>query len=222
MLQESTIQFLKRLKKNNNKDWFEKNRPLYLDAKTDFEQLSSAVIKKFGVVDQSIAHLEPKDCMFRINRDVRFSKNKSPYKTNISIYLSKGGKKSAYAGYYFHCEPGNSFVAGGIWMPEAQELKKIRQEIDYNLENFKGILHTKKFRSAFQSLDQSKENILSRPPKGYDQENPAIEYLKFKSFIATTAINDTELTSRNLVNKLTSHFEVLKPLVDFCNQALDE
>ncbi len=222
MLQKSTIQFLKALKKNNNREWFEKNRNAYINAKSDVEQLTVAVIKKFGGIDQNIAHLEPKDCMFRINRDVRFSKNKSPYKTNMSMYLSKGGKKSAYAGYYFHCEPGKSFTAGGLWMPEAGDLKKIRQEIDYNLDHFKAILNNKKFRKIFQSLDQSKENMLGRPPKGYDAENPAIEYLKYKSFIAVASVDNEELTSRNLVNKLTSHFETLQPLVDFCNQALDE
>lgn len=222
MLQKSTIQFLKDLKKNNKKEWFDANRSKYDNAKADFEQLTLAVIKKLGKIDESIAHLEPKECLFRINRDVRFSKNKAPYKTNLAMYLSKGGKKSAYAGYYFHCEPGSAFVAGGLWMPEAANLKKLRQEIDYNWDDFKKIVEGKKLKSVFGALEKSKETVLSRPPKGYDPENPAIEYLKFKSLIASAKISDEDLLSKDLVKKLTNHFEVLKPLIDFCNQALDE
>jgi uncharacterized protein (TIGR02453 family) len=222
MLQKSTIQFLKDLKKNNKKEWFDANRSRYDNARADFEELTKAVIKKLGSIDESVAHLESKECLFRINRDVRFSKNKAPYKTNLAMYMSKGGKKSAYAGYYFHCEPGAAFIAGGLWMPEAADLKKLRQEIDYNWDDFKKIVEAKKLKSVFGSLEKSKETVLSRPPKGYDDENPAIEYLKFKSLIASAKITDEDLISRDLVKKLTNHFEILKPLIDFCNQALDE
>jgi uncharacterized protein (TIGR02453 family) len=222
MLQKSTIQFLKDLKRNNNKEWFDTNRKKYEGAKSDYELLAGEVIKQLGRADESVAHLEPKQCMFRINRDIRFSKDKAPYKTNMGMYLSKGGKKSAYAGYYFHLEPGGSFAAAGLWMPSPPDLKKVRQEIDYNWDEFKKIIQAKKFKSVFRDLERSGETVLSRAPKGYEEDNPAIEYLKFKSFIATAKIMDEDLVAKALVKKITDHFIVAKPLIDFCNQALDE
>jgi uncharacterized protein (TIGR02453 family) len=222
MLQQPTLKFLKELKKNNEKAWFDENRKRYDAAKLDFETLTAEILKKICRFDDSVSHLQPKDCTFRINRDVRFSKNKSPYKTNLAMYASKGGKKGFTPGYYFHCEPGQSFVAGGIWMPEAPQLKKVRQEIDYNWEEFKNILNSRKFKSVFGELERSPEVILSRPPKGYDENNPAIEYLKFKSLIASATIPDAELVSADLVKKITTRFETLKPLIDFLNQALEE
>src|SRR5690606_29151513 len=154
-------------------------------AKGDFTELTENVLSAIGTFDQTIVHLQPKECTFRINRDIRFSKNKSPYKTNMAMYISRSGKKGFSPGYYLHVEPGASFLAGGIWMPLAPELKKVRQEIDYNWEDFKKILTDRKFRSVFGGLDRSDNVVLSRPPKGYDPFNPAIEYLKFKSLIAS-------------------------------------
>ena len=222
MLQQSTVQFLRNLKKNNKKEWFDANRTKYESAKKNVEDLSVEIIKRLSHTDDSIAHLQPKDCMFRINRDVRFSKDKSPYKTNMGVYFSKGGKKGINAGYYFHLEPGSSFVAGGLWMPMPPELKKVRQEIDYSWAEFSKITGSKKFKSVFGDLDMSNEFALSRPPKGYEADNPAISYLKLKSFIATTKIKDADLTSKDLVKKVTVHFESLKPLIDFLNRAIEE
>ena len=222
MLQPTTVQFLKNLKKNNKKEWFDANRSKYESAKKDVEDLPTAIIKSLSRVDESIAHLQAKDCMFRINRDVRFSKDKSPYKTNMGVYFSKGGKKGIQGGYYFHLEPGNSFVAGGLWMPMAPELKKVRQEIDYSFDEFNKIIKSKKFKSTFGDLDRSPESALSRPPKGYDDSNPAIEYLKLKSFIVTAKITDADLTSKSLVKTIVTQFSSLKPLIDFLNRAIEE
>ena len=222
MLQQSSIVFLKSLKKNNRKDWFDSNRAKYESAKQDVEEFAAAIIKSLAKADESIAHLQPKDCMFRINRDVRFSKNKSPYKTNMGVYFSKGGKKGNQAGYYFHIEPGASFVAGGLWMPMPEDLKKVRQEIDYNWDEFKKIVQEKKFRTVFGNLERNPEFELSRPPKGYDDTNPAIEYLKLKSLIASSKISDEELTSRNLVKTAVSRFVTMKPFIDFPNRAVEE
>jgi uncharacterized protein (TIGR02453 family) len=222
MLQQNTVQFLKNLKKNNRKEWFDTNRGRYEEAKKDVENLSAEIIKRLSRADETIAHLQPKDCMFRINRDVRFSKDKSPYKTNMGVYFSKGGKKGINAGYYLHLEPGSSFVAGGMWMPMPPELKKIRQEIDYNWDEFGKIVSNRKFKSAFGDLDRSSEYVLSRPPKGYEDDNPAIEFLKLKSYIATTKIPDTDLTAKDLAKKVVAHFELIKPLVDFLNRSVEE
>lgn len=222
MLQQTTVLFLKNLKKNNKKEWFDTNRVKYESAKKDVENLSAEIIKRLSAIDESIAHLQPKDCMFRINRDVRFSKDKSPYKTNMGVYFSKGGKKGNTAGYYFHLEPGNSFIAGGLWMPLPVDLKKVRQEIDYNWEEFSKIINNRKFKNAFGDLDRSSEYLLSRPPKGYDVDNPAIGFLKLKSFIASFKIPDTDLASKDLVKKVVAQFESLKPLIDFMNRAIEE
>ena len=222
MIEQATLQFLKDLKKNNNKDWFDKHRTRFESARNNFEQFTAEVIKRLGKTDESIAHLQARQSTFRQNRDVRFSKDKSPYKVNMGMYLSKGGRKGIQAGYYFHLEPGKSMVAGGLWMPMAPELKKVRQEIDYNFEEFDNIVNSKKFLSSFQNLDRSAEFTLLRPPKGYEADNPAVEYLKLKSIIASKSITDAELASTQLAKNITGYFETIKPLVDFLNRAVED
>ncbi len=223
MLQNSTLTFLKNLKKNNHKTWFDTNRKTYDVAKADYADLVNEVIKGLGKKDASIASLSAKECVFRINRDVRFSKNKDPYKTNMGMYLSRGGKKSIFSGYYFHLEPGGkSFAAGGLWMPEADVIKKVRQEIDYNWDEFNKIIHHKKFISSYKALQREEGMTLSREPKGYEKDNPAIEYIKLKSWVATTPFTDAQLTSNNLAKDIVAAFEVLQPLILFLNKAVEE
>jgi uncharacterized protein (TIGR02453 family) len=219
MIDLSTIQFLTSLKKNNSKEWFDENRQRYAAAKDNYLDFVGEVLGRMKKIDASLADLEPKQCIFRINRDVRFSKNKDPYKTYLGASFSKGGKKVQCAGYYFHLEPGASFIGGGFWMPMAPELNKIRQEIDYDFEAFNKIINKKKFKSSFGSLNESEK--LTRPPKGYEAENPAIELLKLKSFVVMSAVKDTELTGKGLVNKVVDHFETMMPLIDFLNRAID-
>jgi uncharacterized protein (TIGR02453 family) len=221
MLQPATVKFLKSLAQHNNKEWMDANRGLYLAAKEDFENLVSQLIAKTGALDGDITPLQAKNCVFRLNRDVRFSKDKSPYKTNMGCYLAKGGKKSVFAGYYFHCQPGSSFVGGGLWMPQPAELGKLRQEIDYNHDTFAGIVGSKKFKAFYPGLSTDAEYTLARPPKGYDASNPAIEYLKLKSFVAMKPLADADLTGKNLVKEVVAAFGALQPLVQFINQALD-
>ena len=220
MLQSSTIKFLKDLKKNNNKLWFEKNRKIYEEAKIDFAAFIQKVIDQHGKKDSSIKNLVAKDCLFRINRDVRFSKDKSPYKSNFGASINKGGKKSMQAGYYFQVQPNRNFAGGGIWMPQSNELKKVRQEIDYNFTDFKKIIGSKKFKSVYGDLDRSTEFLLSRVPKGYEPDNPAAEYLKLKSFVAISFFNDAGLTSKDLVKKTVAAFEALQPLIEFLNESM--
>lgn len=220
MLLVATLKFLKNLKKNNNKPWFEAHRKDYENAKSDFANLVDELIKKHGRKDETISHLKARDCMFRINRDVRFSKDKSPYKSNMGAYINGGGKKSITGGYYFHCEPGRSFVGGGLWMPQPSELHKIRQEIDYNLTDFRKIVESKKFKSVYNGLSKDAEYTLSRVPKGYEADNPAATYLKLKSVVATAAVADADLSSKGLVRILTNAFETLQPLLEFINHAI--
>lgn len=220
MLQTATIKFLKDLARNNSKEWFDVNRSRYEIAKEDFIALASQVIAAHGKSDTSIVSLKAKDCIFRINRDVRFSKNKAPYKNNMAASINSKGKKSMSAGYYLHCEPGKSFIAGGIYMPMPEDLKKIRQEIDYNFDEFKKIVSAKKFKAAYKELSAGEDMKLIRPPKGYEPDNPAIEFIKLKSFIATSAVTDAELASKNLVKKIVQGFEAIQPLIQFVNRAL--
>lgn len=221
MLQTSTIKFLEDLKKNNSRDWFEKSRSRYEAAKADFAALVQCIIDKHGKKDASIAGLTAKECMFRINRDVRFSKDKSPYKTNFGASINRGGKKSFFAGYYLHCEPGESFTGGGIWMPVPEHLKKIRQEIDYNFPAFQQIINSKKFKEFYGNLYTDKDSVLSRPPKGYDEANPAIAFLKLKSFLAMKKLTDAELTGKKLEETIIKSVEILEPLLDFINKPLE-
>ncbi len=223
MLQPTTLKFLKDLAKNNTREWFEKNRKVYESAKEDMASLVNAVIAQLGKKDPTIASLIAKDCIYRINRDVRFSKNKAPYKNNMAASLINGGKKSDNAGYYIHIQPGGeSFIGGGRYMVEADQLKKIRQEIDYNWDEFKAIIHNKKFKTTYGELERGEGMALSREPKGYEKDNPAIEYLKLKSWVATTPLTDTDLTSKDLVKKITTALEALQPMLVFLNRAISE
>ncbi len=222
MLQATTIKFLKDLGKNNNKPWFDTNRQKYEAARADFASFIQTIIDKHGKKDTSIQHLVAKDCMFRINRDVRFAKDKSPYKTNFGASINKGGKQSMItAGYYFHLQAGQSFTGGGIWMPAAEELRKVRQEIDYNWPAFKKIITAPSFRKVYGDLSQEAEYKLSRPPKGYEADNPAIEYLKLKSFLGMLAIKDVTLSSHDLVKQTLAAFAALQPLVEFLNKSME-
>ena len=223
MLQNSTLKFLRDLKKNNHKTWFDSNRKAFEAAKADYATLVNEVIKGLGKKDPFIAPLTAKECVFRINRDVRFSKNKDPYKTNMGMYLSRDGKKSLFSGYYFHLEPGGkSFAAGGLWMPEAEVIKKVRQEIDYNWDEFNRIIQNKKFVSVYTSLQREEGMTLSREPKGYEKDNPAIEYIKLKSWVATTPFTDAQLISNTLAKDIVAAFETLQPLILFLNRAIEE
>ncbi len=221
MLQSSTLKFLKDLKRNNNKPWFDANRKRYEAARKDFENFIQQVIDRFSKKDKTLAGIQAKSCLFRINRDIRFSKDKSPYKTNFGASISKGGRKAVdAAGYYFHLEPGQLFLGGGLYQPVPDALNKVRQEVDYCFKEFKSIIHSRKFKSVYGELDSSPEFLLSRVPRGYEADNPAAEYLKLKSYLAITDLGDKEITSKNLLNKTISSFEALKPLIDFLNRAL--
>ncbi|MEO6071121.1 MAG: DUF2461 domain-containing protein [Chitinophagaceae bacterium] len=222
MIEPQTLKFISTLKKNNNREWFEKHRPQYEAARIDFQNFVQLVIDGFGKSDLSIAGLTARDCLFRLNRDVRFSKDKSPYKTNMGATIKREGKKSVYASYYFHLEPGASFVGGGLWMPEADSVKKVRQEIDYNWEEFNSIVTASNFKSVFGDLYKGGEVSLVNQPKGYEKENPAIDYLKLKSFIAEQKLPDEALTKATLHKKTIIAFETLQPLICFINRSLQE
>ncbi|HNQ12148.1 MAG TPA: DUF2461 domain-containing protein [Bacteroidia bacterium] len=210
-IEASTLKFLSDLKKNNTREWFEKNKDRYLDAKKNVEGFADHLIQLMSKKDDRLKQLKAKDCMFRIHRDVRFSKNKSPYKTSFGIVVGKNGRKTTEAGFYLHIEPGKGMIAGGIWMPEPKTLYKIRQEIEYNHKAFLKILKEKKFVARFKKMDEEK---LKRPPKGFDAEHEAIELIKHTSFVVTCKVSDTQLLAKNLDAQCV---KVKSDMNSFCN-----
>lgn len=216
-IQKPTLDFIKQLTKNNNRDWILKNRPAYLSAKENFENFVQETIEQVVKFDPIIKGLEAKNCIFRINRDVRFSNDKSPYKTNFGAFIVKGGKKNGdkYAGYYIHIEPGKSFIAGGAYVPPAPWLSAIREKIDEEPERFIKIISNKDFIKVFGKLEGE---TLKKAPKGYPSDHPHIEYLKFKSFLAMNYVKDETVLSGNYCDYVLKVFKTMKPLNDFLNE----
>lgn len=221
MLTKESLQFLDDLKVNNNRDWFQENKKRYEIFKKDYHQLVSAFLDAMKPLDPSLELLEVKNCTFRINRDIRFSKDKSPYKAHLGIWLSGGAKGSNSAGYYVHIENGASFIAGGFYSPESDDLKKVRKEIAFFYEDLEAILNEKEFKKEFKKLDVTENNSLKNPPRGYEKEHPAIDFLKLKSFTATQKYDFDEVTKKDFVSKMSQKLIALKPLNDFINRALD-
>jgi len=218
MINRSTILFLKDLKKNNNKAWFDKNRPRYEVAKRNIEELVEKFLANVSLHDKRYIQLSAKNCVFRIYRDIRFSSDKTPYKSHFGAGISPNGKKANEPGYYLHIEPSKSFLAGGIWMPEKDLLKKIRQEIDYNSKKMKKILADKNFNKYYGELDD--EYKLSRPPKGYDKNHPEIELLKFNSYIVWHQYSEKEISSLSFSRELNKGAKIMKPFLKFLDEAV--
>lgn len=220
MIKPSTFQFLKDVSLNNNREWFAEHKAEYEEAREDVLQFVQLLIPEIAKADPLFsAETDPKKCVLRIYRDVRFSKNKDPYKTNFGIWFSARTKGGNEPGYYLHLQPGNCFIAGGYWMPEAPHLKLIRQEIDYNISDFLDIIQEKSFAENFRF---SMENALKNAPKGYDPADPNIAYLKLKSFEVIKELKEEEFFKSNIVDKLKNYFESIYPLVAFLRNALEQ
>jgi uncharacterized protein (TIGR02453 family) len=218
MLQPSTLKFMSQLARNNNKPWFDGHKADYLLVKEDFEALVTGVLAGLSEIEPTFRDTKAKDCIMRIYRDIRFSKDKTPYKVNLGAGFGMGGGKNVYGGYYLHIEPGGkSFAGGGMWQPEGPALKAIRQEIDYNFDEFLSIIENKAFKKIFKKIDGDR---LVKVPQGYAEDNPAIEYLKLKSFTVGGNIADEDLTKKTLVKKVTDIYSAMKPFVDFLNRAV--
>lgn len=211
------IDFLKRLEKHNDREWFEANKAEYQEHRKNWIVFVQAVIAEIAQFDADVRDLEASKCIFRINRDVRFSKDKSPYKTNFGASISKTGIKNNFCGYYLHISPSECFFAGGVYMPEPEKLASIRQEIDYRFEDFKKIIGTSGFKKTFGALEGEK---LSRPPKGYDAANPAIEFIKQKHFLATHTLTESEIKDAKIIQKLGAWAKEMYPLNEFLFEAI--
>ena len=211
-MQSSTLQFLRNLEKNNNREWFNENKTLYQEAQQDVISFVEKLIEEMADFDEEMGKLEAKKSVFRIYRDTRFSKDKTPYKTNFGAGLGMG-KGNKISGYYLHIEPGKSFLAGGVYKPEPSVLKTIRQEISAFGDEFKAILEQDEFRNYFRGL--SVEDKLKKVPQGFEKDDKMAEYLKLKHFIVTHPVSDEQLLSENAVREFTKIFKAMKPLNDF-------
>lgn len=218
MLAKESLQFLDDLRQNNNREWFQSQKKRYDAYKENYHALVSDFIKVMSTYDASLESLNVKDCTFRINRDIRFSKDKSPYKTHMGIWLSTGQKNTNLAGYYIHIEKGKSFMAGGKWQPDNADLKKIRKEIEFFHDELDAVLSDERFTAAFGGFDR--EDSLKTAPKGIDKDHIAIEHLKLKSFIVTKYIDDKLLFNKDFVQKVAADLALIKPLNEFLNRAI--
>lgn len=215
---KKTVDFLKKLKSNNNKEWFDANKENFLAAKAEFEVVVDQIIKGIHKFDKKLSpDLKGKDCTFRIYKDVRFSKDKTPYKTNMGASINPGGKKSLVAGYYLHAEPGGSFLAGGVYMPEPNLLNAIRQEIDYNSAPFLKILNSAPFKKYFKGMDQ--EDKLKSAPKGFEKDHPQIEILKNKHFVVSHKISDKDLLDKKFPEIVLGGFKAMHPFLEYLREA---
>ena len=219
MLKKSTLDFLKKLKKNNNRDWFNANKKLYEDARYDFEVFVFDLLQKLAEFDDSVAGLDPKDCLFRIYRDVRFAKDKKPYKQNFAAAIQLNGRKSSKAGYYMHVEPGASMLGGGIYMPMPDNLLAVRKLIAANYKEYEKIINAKDFKKVFGEV-WGGDDRLKTVPKGFEKDHPAAEHLKNKSFIAFKMMSDADVLAKNLMSSSVKIFKIMKPFNDFINRAL--
>lgn len=223
MLQQDTIDFFSELRENNHKEWFDLNRKRYELVKKNYHLLVQQFIESMQIYDSRLSNLQVKDCVFRINRDIRFSKDKTPYKTHLAILLSPEGKKMNGAGYYIHIAPQEeSFIAGGIYMPPPEFVKKMRAEIAGYYEELDAIFENKDFNKVFNGWDNEKKLTLVNAPKGYEDSHPALTHLKLKSYTVTHTLPQSILTDPNGVKNITQSLKLLKPLIDFINTALKE
>lgn len=221
MLTKEAVQFLADLVANNNTDWMHANKKRYDNFKKDYHSYIASILAEMKPLDKKLDSLEVKNCTFRINRDIRFSKDKSPYKTNIGVWMSQNMNRKNAPGYYIHFEKGNSFIAGGCWCPEPNELKQIRKEIAFFHDDLEAIVNDKKFKSEFGAMTRDENNVLKKAPKDFEPDHPAIEFLKLKSFTASERIDDKLFLDKDFSKIVAQKLITLKPMNDFLNRALE-
>lgn len=215
---KKSLSFLRDLKNNNTRDWFQANRVRYNEARAEFLGFIEGLVSGIGLIDPDLGPVDPKRTLFRINRDIRFSRDKSPYKTNFGAFISKDSKKSGNAGYYFHCDPAGSFIAGGIYNPEPEILKKVRQEIYENPEELVDIIMEKTFTEYFGGLYEDRLKI---PPRGFPKDFECIDLLRYKSYMVSRDLEERLLTGGELLEESLRAVRLMHPLVRFINYALE-
>lgn len=213
----NVLQFLRELSRNNSREWFEANKKWYEESREKFLFVTDVILNELRVFDPDIPILNPKDCMFRIFRDVRFSSDKRPYKTNFGSFIASKGRKSETAGYYFHIEPGADFAGGGLYMPLAEPLKAVREHISRNAETFLEIINRPDFKTIYPEMY---DHQLKTAPKGFPKDHEYIHLLRYKSFVFSTPLTDQEIENGKFIEKTVEAFKQLHPLNAFLNEAL--
>lgn len=208
----NSLEFLEQLAENNTKEWMDTNKSWYQECRKEFIYFVDELLRQMQAFEPGVADLEGRKCIFRINRDIRFSNDKRPYKINFGVAISEGGKHSENPSYYFHLQPGQNFVGGGIYMPAGDILRKIRQEVDYNPEELKRIVEEHDFKKVFGAIRGEK---LKTAPKGFPKDHPNIEFLKLKSFTVMNQLSDKEVSSEELAESVLKHFKLMKPFNDY-------
>ena len=211
--------FLKELKNNNNKAWFNDNRKRYEESKEQMLFFTELMIQEIGKFDDEISFISPKDCLFRIFRDVRFSNDKTPYKAHMGSFIARNGRKSNRGGYYIHIEPGSSFLGGGIWCPQPEPLKAIRSEIYDNADGFKEVIEDKGFSKYYKFIEGEK---LKTAPKGFPKDFEDIDLLRYKSYAFGHQVNDKTVLSENFVGVTVDAFKELYKANRYLNSSLDK
>ncbi len=214
---EPVLYFLNDLSKHNNKPWFDQNREAYENAREMFERFINFIIDEFRASD-GLLDLSAKECVSRIYRDIRFSKDKSPYKTNMWATVAPGGKKSVRMGYHIALQPqGRSLIAGGMWEPTAEQLVKFRQAIDQGAMDFKKITQAQLFTDTFGKIEGDK---LKTVPKGYDRTHPEIELLQLKQIIVIHYYSDNQVLARDFLDQAISGCWAMRPFLDYLNRII--
>jgi uncharacterized protein (TIGR02453 family) len=220
MITKDILKFLKELKENNNREWFAENKEWYEKSKADFSEFVEHLIIEIRKFDPEIGPLEAKDCQFRIYRDVRFSKDKSPYKTNFGAYISRGGKKLNFAGYYFHMEPGEYFMSGGVYMPPGPVLKAIRQEIYHRIDEFNAILNAPAFKKHFNGLAEME--MMKTGPKDFPKDFPYMDLLKHKHYIMSRDLKEKDVLSPDILKMARETYKAMVPFNHFVNSVIED
>jgi uncharacterized protein (TIGR02453 family) len=218
MITKVTFDFLSQLKENNSREWFLENKKSYEAAKKEVETFVAGLIPELAKLDPGIQSPEVKDCMFRIFKDVRFSKDKSPYKTNFGAFIGKGGRKTTFPGYYIHIEPGESMIAGGVYMPQPDVLKLLRNEVYYNSAEFKKIIEAKDFRKYFEKLGEFDK--MKKAPRDFPADFPDIELLKYRSFIVSIMVPDEKVLQADYGKYILDVARSMQPFHSFLSRAI--
>ena len=212
---ESGFTFLKKLKKNNNRDWFNAHKADYQNEHSTIEVFAEALLQQLNKHDV-IETPSGKKSVHRIYRDIRFSSNKTPYKTNFSGNFRRATKYRR-GGYYFHLEPGNSFIAGGFWGPNTQDLKRIRDEIAFDATPLRKILKSRRFVTTFETL---KGEQLKSAPRGFDAGHEALDLLRYKQFLLIRKFTDEEVLSAGFLQVASQTFKNMRPFFDYMSEVL--
>lgn len=219
MITKATMLFLRDLKKHNTREWFDSNRKRYQAAREDFILLVDAMIAGIAHFESHVLELEPEQCIFRINRDTRFSKNKEPYKPNLGAFITDRGRKVTRAGYYIHLEPGKCMIAGGLYMPPAAEMKLIRDAIMDNASSLRKVTGKARFAAAFgKELPGLR---VKTAPRGVPKDHPDIDLLRLKSFEIYHDVSDRDVLSSAFEKIAVSHFAIMHDYIAWLNNALD-